>query len=103
MQDQFRAEAEYKGYRFTTSVFQSSILDRTGTSGDQHSTTLRLGSALAFADGHIGVSRPITDSFAIISPHRALKGHPVDVNPYSGRADAQTGLLGPAVLPDLAS
>lgn len=103
LQDQFRAEAEYKGYRFTTSVFQSSILDRTGTSGDQHSTTLRLGSALAFADGHIGVSRPITDSFAIISPHRALKGHPVDVNPYSGRADAQTGLLGPAVLPDLAS
>ena len=102
-QDQFRAEAEYKGYRFTSSVFHTSSLDRTGTGSDQHSTTVTVGSALAFADGHFGVSRPITDSFVIVSPHPSLRGYAVDVNPYSGRADAQSGLLGAAVLPDLTS
>jgi len=98
-----RAEANYTGYRFRAGVFHSRENDRTGRSTDQQRTSLTFGSALAFADGHFGISRPIADSFALIVPHPALSKQRIEVNPAPRTPQALTDFFGTAILPDLSS
>ncbi len=63
-------------------------------------TSLRVGTAIAFADGHVALGRPIAGGFAIIAPHdslgerRILLGDHADPSGY-------TDILGPALVPDL--
>ncbi len=98
-----RGEAEYTGYRFLAGMSHDTELDQTGQGFDQHRTSVHGGTALAFADGHIAISRPIADSFAMVVPHPSLAGHTVDVNANTNVPEARTDTLGAAVLPDLAS
>lgn len=64
-------------------------------------TSLRWGTALVYADGHLAVSRPVRDSFAIVVPHPALADHTIGVDPVHDSYAARTDWLGPAVIPNL--
>lgn len=62
---------------------------------------LRLESALVFADGAWGISRPVRDSFVIVAPHPALQGQVIQINPLRDAAVAKADSWGNGVLPDL--
>lgn len=67
-------------------------------------TSLRWGTALVYADGLFGISRPVTDSFAIFHSTGALRdAGGVGVQPQYDRYTAQESWLGPAVMPQLTS
>jgi len=66
---------------------------------------LQFGSALAYADGHVALSRPISSSFIMLPRHKNLRGQTVGVNPETRDEDdtayqAEIDGLGPAVLAD---
>jgi len=70
----------------------------------QANTLVSARTAIAFADGNIAFSRPISDSFALVVPEKALASQIVGVNPdgqgtYLSRADN----FGAAVIPNLSS
>jgi len=74
------------------------------TASSIKTTNLRLGTALVFAGGHLSISRPVTDSFAMLVPLKNLEGQDVHVNPQlDGTYAAETGWLGPAVDPEIPS
>lgn len=69
-----------------------------------NTTNLRAGTAIVFAGGHFALSRPVTDSFAVLYPLANLRGQNVKVNPQMDESYlAQTDWLGPAVTPELSS
>lgn len=76
-----------------------------GTAGDglDSRTSMRLGTALVFADGHFAVSRPVQDSFAIVVPHTELAGQKIGVDPLRESYAARVDWLGPAVVPNLSA
>jgi outer membrane usher protein len=96
----------FTGNRFETSVSQSAAVDGAGMNGsglrasDQR-TNARIGTALVFADGKVGVSAPVRgNGFAIVTPHESLTGKEVILGSpdvLRGRSD----WLGPAVVNDL--
>jgi len=101
--DTLDGSATYTGYRFTSRVAQSSAVGRQEGDGDTRRTSLNFGTALAFAGGHVAVSRPISDSFVLFPRHPALSGQDVEVNPVGEHPAAKSDFLGMAVLPDMAS
>jgi outer membrane usher protein len=64
-------------------------------------TTLRVGTALAFAGGKLAVSRPISDSFAMVAGHPSLGGATIEIEPREGGFESRSGALGPAIVPAL--
>jgi outer membrane usher protein len=62
------------------------------------SVNARFGSSLYSAGGLLGVGRPSSGSFALVSARRTLPASPVLVNPTTEAAEARSGLLGSAVL-----
>lgn len=66
-------------------------------------SSLRFGTALAFADGALAIGRPIHDAFALVKTHRSLEGTEVLVDPTGDSAAASTGALGTALQPSLSS
>ncbi len=75
-------------------------------SATQSRSELRFASAIVFSGGHVALSRPVGDSFAIFAPDPAIEDYPIGVNPRNGRDEehtyeATTSMWGPAVLPDL--
>jgi outer membrane usher protein len=85
------------GYALTTSYdTQSSRIS------DQRSS-IRFGSSFAFADGAFAIGRPVSDSFAIITPHSSLKGASVVVDPRPTGLTSRSGALGGAVYGDLSA
>lgn len=70
-----------------------------------HRTTVTTGTALAFADGQVALSRPINSGFILVRRHKTLSEHKIGINAaeqgdgeitYQAQADA----FGPAVIPD---
>lgn len=98
--DRMTGDVGYTGYRFDGRILQSSAADRDG-GGRDHRTTLNLGTAFAFADGHVGVTRPISDSFVLFAPHDSLAGQTIEINRVGDTPAAQTDILGAPMLPDL--
>jgi outer membrane usher protein len=66
-------------------------------------TSFRLGTSLAIAGDQFSIGRPIYDSFAVVKPHKRLKGADVIVEPTSFGYTANTGTLGTATMPSLSS
>lgn len=71
------AYADYTANRFNLSASQSTFGTTVGRIGNAQVSTVRFGTAIVFADGHVATSRPITDSFAILYPYKTLKGKTV--------------------------
>lgn len=100
------ASAGYWGNRFdarlSTSSYNRDVDWRSGSFGDgTNVTTMRVGTALAFADGAFAVGPPVRGhGFAIVEPHPSLAGKVVTV----GTPDdvyAQADRLGPGLVVDL--
>ncbi|EDM67761.1 hypothetical protein PE36_17390 [Moritella sp. PE36] len=66
-------------------------------------TSLSIASAVVYADGYFGLSRPIRDSFAIVIPHSSIGDQNIGVNPFKNSYQTESGLMGPAVIPNLTS
>jgi outer membrane usher protein len=72
-----QAYAQYTASRFDASFSQSTYGDGIGGIGQNQVSTVQIGTSIAFADGHIALSRRISDSFAILYAHPTLRGHAV--------------------------
>lgn len=94
-----QAFGDYIGNRFDASLSHSGYGRDFGSVGDQQITTLRVGTSLAFADGHFGLGRRITDSFAVLYPHETLKGHSIVAGQSLAKNDymSKSGTFGGAV------
>lgn len=84
-----QAYIDYIDSKFDASLIHSAYGRNFGNIADQQVTSLRVGTALAFADGSFGVGRRIGDSFAILTPHKSLKGHDV----VAGQSIAENAYL----------
>ena len=91
---------QHVGARFEAELFQRSTSARTARGLDEHRTLVRVSSALAFAGGAFAISRPISQSFALVVPHKSLAGRTIGVD-RSGGGGVQIDRLGPAVIPNL--
>lgn len=87
--------------RFNGSL--SASLNRSFEGDFSYFAQSRLSSALVFAGKHLAVSRPVSDSFAIIVPQYNLANIDVGVNPNSYGYDSQSDFLGNPVLNNLRS
>jgi len=96
------ARANYIGNRFVAGIEQERF---DGNGPVDVRTGFAFGSALVMADGRFAVSRPVSNSFAIIDTVSDLD-EKIAVDPRSRsrgsiRYSAQSDFLGPAVVPDL--
>jgi len=106
--DELRAGASYIGNRFEARAEQIVATGRTDRNfGAENTTEFSLGSALVYADGNMALSRPVYDSFAIVTKSKAVKGFDIAVDPRRTVLDtkpsyaAYSSVLGPPVVPDL--
>lgn len=102
---QGNATIGYVQDRFEASV-RHDLTQQTVSTGHQaldNVTTLNAGTALVFADGHVALSRPVTNSFAIVVPHPRLDGKTVGVDPINGDYLAQNDWTGPPVVPNMSA
>ncbi|MDD5675285.1 MAG: hypothetical protein PHC61_14035 [Chitinivibrionales bacterium] len=65
----------------------------------QHQTDINLKTALVFANGLVGFSRPIYGGFVIVKGIKSLSNSRVMINPSDLGYDAVSDAFGPAVLP----
>jgi len=102
--DRLQGSAAYTHQRFLISV-RHDLSERLlgDATSRENRTQINLATALAFADGHAALSRPISNSFAIVTPHPRLKGKPIGVDPVNGHYLAQSDLLGPPVIPNISA
>ncbi len=75
-------------------------------SGTESRSQLRFGTALVYSDGHMALSRSVSNSFALFVPDPAIADYPIGINPSGrpgkeARYDAKTDGSTPAVVPDL--
>ncbi|VXC96691.1 hypothetical protein [Sphingomonas sp. AX6] len=91
--------ADYTGNRFDASVSHASFGQSFGAFGQENVSSLRVGTALAFADGAFGIGRRIPDAFAILHPHPNLDGRSVAAGQSISNNDflSKSGALGGAV------
>lgn len=89
-------ELDYTGNQFRANVRHDELLGN----DDSSVSVASAASAIVYADGYFGVSRPVQGSYAIVIPHESLKGGLVGVNKSRYGYQASSG-LGPAVLPSL--
>lgn len=94
-----QAYGDYIANRFDASLSHSTYGRDFSHATDQQITSLRVGTSLAFAGGHFGVGRQINDSFAVLYPHKTLKGHSVVAGQSLSNNDylSKSGVLGGAV------
>lgn len=91
------------GYLAETSL-SNDIVNTVNQPSDWHQiSSLTLGTALVYAQGKTSLTRPVTDSFAIVIPHENLHDMQVGVNPSGDSYAASTNRFGSAVIPDLTS
>ncbi len=90
----------YTGYRFQTELFQDVQFPR-GAGTVENLSRFTFGTAIVFAGGRFGWSRPVTNSFALITRRQNLKGQKVGVKLGGDDDIARADALGGAVVPDL--
>jgi len=91
------SQTRYQGYRANLSFDHQLDFPREGSL--TQSSRLRWGSAVVFADGVMGWSRPIDNGFVIISRQGTVQGELVQVNPSFAGDIARADHLGVAVVP----
>ncbi|WP_447750870.1 hypothetical protein [Sphingopyxis fribergensis] len=98
-------QVDYVGNRFDASLSHTAFGPRFNSFGDEQITTMRVGSSIAFAGGHVAVGRTINDSFAVVYPHKTLEGRPVIVGEglEGGGYVSKSGALGAALQNTLTS
>lgn len=98
------ADINYTGNRFEGSLGYSLQYDTASNPGViTNHPYVRFGTALVYADGAAGITRPVNDSFAIFLRHPEISKETLGVNPVGNSYEARTDFLGPAILPDVHS
>lgn len=98
--DQLEGAVKYEGAHILASASQqlmkgsAAIVDSTVAI-----TNVNLGTALVFAGKNVAISRPLRESFVIISPNQFLRKTPVVVNPTRDGYLAKATYLLPTVVP----
>ncbi len=69
----------------------------------RHGTNFAFGTALVYADGRFGWSRPVRDSFVLFARNSNFADQLVVVNPGLSGPVAEANKFGPAVVPNLSS
>ena len=59
--------------------------------------------AIAYADGHAAIGRPVGAGFAIVAPSAGLANNEVTVGKSASGISAKTDALGPALVSDISS
>ncbi|HVR36448.1 MAG TPA: fimbria/pilus outer membrane usher protein, partial [Methylomirabilota bacterium] len=93
----------YNGYRAEAGLTHDVTTPDSSSENLDSRTSIRLGTAVVYADGQFAVSRPVRDSFAIVVPHPDFAGQTIGVDPVRDSYAARADRFGPAVLPDLRS
>jgi outer membrane usher protein len=99
----FNGGINYTANRAEIGVAHTTVYELSGQRTNSQRTSIRAGTAIVFADGKFGLSRPIFDGFALVAPHKSLKGASVVIDPREGHYTAKSGTFGPAVEPNLAA
>jgi outer membrane usher protein len=68
-----------------------------------NSASVFVATAIAFIDGHIGISRPISNSFAILAPNKKFKGRTIYVNPNETTYLAKSNGISSAIISNLSA
>ncbi|MDX6749170.1 fimbria/pilus outer membrane usher protein [Geminicoccaceae bacterium 1502E] len=92
---------QYSGNRGEISLHHDLRFTDLGGEMGEETSTLRGQAGIAFADGAVALGRQIGGSFAIIEGHPSLEGRTVLASPSGTGAAAQSGFLGPALVPSL--
>ena len=93
----------YRDQRFDAAFHTNLDNPRKDAQSRTRTAEFDVATALVFAGGHVGVSRPVSDSFALVVPHENLEDHEIGLNPNQGGYLAEVDWMGPAVLPDVGS
>jgi outer membrane usher protein len=91
------------GNRVDLALTHATSFDGPSGATSSQRSSLRFASAIAYADGAIGLSRPIFDSFALVTPHKSLENRQVLISPRDDDYSAASGIFGAAVASDLSS
>jgi outer membrane usher protein len=91
----------YTGNRANVSLSQDSRLAGLDVADVDQRTSLRVETALAFADGHVALGRPVSNGFAILTPYAGLADHEISVGKRDYGYVAHSDFLGPALLPSV--
>ncbi len=89
---------QHSGNRGLIGVYQTTRFAGLDEEALDQRTSLRVETAIAYADGVFALGRPVADGFAIVAPHSGLSGHDITI----GRAEtAVADRLGPALIPSI--
>ncbi|MBD2547018.1 fimbria/pilus outer membrane usher protein [Planktothricoides raciborskii] len=91
----------YTGYRFNWDLSNDSVFAGDGNYTIANKTQVSFGTALVFADGHWGWSRPISNSFALVIPNESLRDQEIGINPSVSGYTTRIDDLGPGVVSNL--
>ncbi|MBE9058942.1 fimbria/pilus outer membrane usher protein [Sphaerospermopsis sp. LEGE 08334] len=97
----FNGRLSYTGYRFDGNLSHDAVFPRNGNNAIANTTKFNFGTALVFADGYFGWSRPLNNSFALVIPKDGIKGQEIGINPSSGGYTTRIDNLGFGVVPNL--
>lgn len=102
-QDDVGFEFDYIGKRMLVLASHNRFFPKEELLTDGARTRLTFGTALAFAGTSWALSRPIADSFVILSAKPHLHDQRIPVNSQGVYADAEIGFFESAILPGLTS
>jgi outer membrane usher protein len=97
----FTGSVAYIANRAELGAAHSTVFDGDFSGVTDQRTSLRLGTALAWADGAFTIGRPIYDAFAIVRPHSTLGDASVVLNPQQDFQSGRSGALGSVLASDL--
>ncbi|WP_252181332.1 fimbria/pilus outer membrane usher protein [Azospirillum sp. B4] len=103
---QANAAVGYTMDRFEASVrhdYSQRLSTINGPLQNDERTTLNFATGLVFADGHVGVTRPVTNSFALVVPHPRIADEQIGVDPVTGHYLSSSDWLGPPVVPNISA
>lgn len=95
--------ALYQGNRFQLGLDHRYTEFTDGEQPAAQLSTVRLGSSVAYADGTVGVGRPINDSFIMVRRHETLDGSRILVDERQDGHVAIADNFGPAIVPTVNS
>jgi outer membrane usher protein len=95
--------ATYSDPRFDLSATRSRRFFSTGREVIGDVSTVSASGAIAFADDHVAVGRPVSDSFAIVIPHESLENAALRVGGDDKHVRPSSDRVGPLLVSDLPS
>jgi len=113
----FNGTIQYSGQRGYASLFHRSTWSDSIITGSEsltgynaratsltQNTSAQIGFSALYAGGHLGISRPISDSFVMFNTVKNTRGQQLEINPKKdGTYLASNDWISPAVVPDVPS